>query len=73
MKKVILILTLFCAGCGVKGNPQPPIEPPTLGRGEPNFSKATEDLKIKKLKRKRSEELDPSWDETQDFTEKPSQ
>ena len=72
IRKLVLALPFLFAACGVKGNPQPPMEPPVLGRGEPNFSKATEDLKIKKLKKKKSEELDPSWDETQDFSEKPN-
>lgn len=50
-------------GCGIKGKPQPPLTPPVLGRGEPNFSKATEGLKIKK----KPPAFD--WQEPEDFPE----
>ena len=64
----ILLLFILC-GCGVKGNPQPPLQSPVLGRGEPNFSKATESVRIKKLKNKINNSSDPEWDESADFPE----
>lgn len=55
--------------CGVKGVPQPPLNPPLLGRGELSFSKATEGVKVKKKTRSSSE---PDWDEPSDFSEEPT-
>ena len=43
----ILILTaavFLAAGCGVRGDPIPPGTPAELGRGKPNYKRATEDL-----------------------------
>ncbi|MCB0391147.1 MAG: hypothetical protein KDD58_07645 [Bdellovibrionales bacterium] len=31
-------------GCGVKGDPLPPEKPPLLGRGQPTYKKATEEI-----------------------------
>lgn len=47
----ILAAAVLVGGCGVKGKPLAPLTPPLLGRGEPNFSKATEKLKIQKNKK----------------------
>jgi hypothetical protein len=70
MKTLIVILGLFSlCSCGVKGNPQPPLQSPVLGRGEPNFSKATESVRVKKLKNKFNNSSDPEWDEAADFPE----
>lgn len=70
--KIALTLIAFMANaCGVKGNPQPPQEPPLLGHGELNFSKATEGVKVKKKAKKNLS--DPDWDEANDFTEEPTQ
>jgi hypothetical protein len=70
MKNLIATLVLFAlCGCGVKGNPQPPLQSPVLGRGEPNFSKATELVRVKKLKNKINDNSDPEWDEAADFPE----
>jgi hypothetical protein len=47
--KVLNVLTLLIfagglAGCGVKGDPIPPGRAPELGRGKPNYKRATEPL-----------------------------
>lgn len=63
---LVLFLSSIVIGCGVKGDPQPPLTPPLLGRGEPSFSKATESLKIKK---KNKPSTEPDWDEPADFPE----
>lgn len=47
MRIFILTLLLWAAGCGVKGKPLPPLTTPPIGRGNPNFSKATEKVKLK--------------------------
>ncbi len=66
-----LILFLFLVwggvGCGVKGNPQPPLTPPVLGRGEINLSKPSDNLNSKK---KKQPVKDSEWDEPADFEEK---
>lgn len=40
----ILILGFLMQGCGVRGRPQPPTTPPEIGRGQPTFRRATEQL-----------------------------
>lgn len=43
----VLVLALLLAtqpGCGVKGDPIPPQIPSELGRGQPTYKGATEDL-----------------------------
>lgn len=60
-----LLMTGLMA-CGVKGKPLPPSTPPVLGRGEPNFSKATENLKIKK---KKNPKIEGDFEEPDDFSE----
>lgn len=57
----------FLSACGVKGMPQPPQTAPVLGRGEPNFSKATEKVKLKK----KASPPSSDWDDTKDFPEEP--
>jgi hypothetical protein len=61
------LLTILLSACGVKGKPQPPLTAPILGRGEPNYSKTTENVKLKK-KPKTSD-----WDEPGDFPEEQGQ
>jgi len=63
----ILISFTSLEGCGVKGKPQPPLTAPVLGRGEPNFSKATEKVKLKQKPKA------PDWDEPGDFPEEQGQ
>lgn len=45
---VIDIFFLFVTGCGVKGDPVPPSQPPELGRGQPTYRKATEKIQLQK-------------------------
>ena len=60
----LLALCLFGLGaCGVKGKPLPPLTAPVLGRGEPNYSKATENVKLKK------KNIPSDWTEEEDFFE----
>lgn len=61
----LLILVFVLSGCGVKGKPLPPTTTPVLGRGEPNFSKATENVKLKK----KSTSPSSDWEESGDFPE----
>lgn len=65
-KGFILLLLLFPGACGVKGVPQAPLTLPVLGRGEPNYSKATENLKLKK---KPIIPRPNDWSEPSDFVE----
>lgn len=44
---LILSLSLIIGGCGVKGPPLPPEEPPTLGRGSPNFPGAAKSVGLR--------------------------
>jgi hypothetical protein len=60
---------LLLSACGVKGKPQPPLTAPVLGRGEPNFSKATESVKLKK----KTPPPHSDWDDNKDFSEDRSQ
>ncbi len=70
MKKILMLLMLtVLTSCGVKGNPQPPLEPPTIGRGRPSFQKATKPLTIKQ-KANKSDKGD-DWEEEEEFTEEP--
>ncbi len=52
MKSLLLKLLYFTVclsaiGCGVRGDPEAPLEPAEIGRGQPVFQKATEELNIK--------------------------
>ena len=43
LKVICIFFILIClVGCGVKGDPLPPEQPPRLGRGYPTYSKASE-------------------------------
>lgn len=46
---------LFYVGCGVKGDPKPPLTPAALGHGQPSFKRAT-----KEFVPKQTQEIDPS-------------
>lgn len=43
-----VIAALVLAGCGVKGDPLPPLTPAELGRGRPTYHRAAEEIKIEK-------------------------
>lgn len=69
MKRIVRFLFLtsaatFFSACGVKGKPSPPLEPPFIGRGEPVFSEATQDIQLKK---KATPKIQGDWDEPKDF------
>ncbi len=50
MNKILFFLGFFLMlGCGVKGDPMPPDKPPGIGRGEPAYKKATEDIVLPDL------------------------
>lgn len=68
MKRIFIGISLFLiilglGACGVKGKPQPPLTAPVLGRGEPNYSKATEKVKLKK------KPIPADWEENDEFPE----
>jgi hypothetical protein len=43
--KIILLLSVLAQiGCGVRGRPQPPLTPAQIGRGQPTFTRDSEDL-----------------------------
>lgn len=63
----VFLTVFYLSACGVKGKPQPPLTAPVLGRGEPNFSKATEKVKLKKKPKVND------WDEPGDFPEEQGQ
>ncbi|MNK91855.1 hypothetical protein D3C87_1119710 [compost metagenome] len=57
-KILFCLLMLAVASCGVKGRPQPPLVPPTLGRGEPTYSEATKKKPTTKKAQSNSAEED---------------
>lgn len=38
---LLCVVVLALAGCGVKGRPLPPLQPPPLGTGEPTYKDST--------------------------------
>ena len=49
IRKLVFWSVFFILGCGVKGDPMPPDKPPTIGRGEPAYKEATEDIVLPDL------------------------
>ncbi len=44
MKFSLLVLCgLIAVSCGVRGKPQPPLEPAQIGRGQPTMKRVTEE------------------------------
>jgi predicted small lipoprotein YifL len=60
---VMCFLLLALAGCGVKGRPLPPLNPATLGRGEPTYSEATKKKPNKKNSSKSQDQDESSLSE----------
>ncbi len=46
---IILSILALCVSCGVKGDPIPPRSPKDLGRGQPTYKGATEELAVPKI------------------------
>jgi hypothetical protein len=67
MKFLIFVLSLVTLGCGVKSHPLPPEIPVEIGRGDANFKKATEGVRLKKTDRKK---IPNDWDQEEDFPDK---
>ena len=44
MKLIGILGVLVTFGCGVKGDPKPPLTPAALGHGQPSFKRATKFL-----------------------------
>jgi hypothetical protein len=40
-----MALLAISAGCGVKGKPLPPLEPPVIGRGAPSYKRTAEEAR----------------------------
>jgi len=67
MKKIMILLSLVCfSACGVRGKPLPPENPPLLGRGEPNYSKATEKVDLPSQKKTKNSNTDQDDSEDQE-------
>lgn len=59
-KYLLVFLVLgFCASCGVKGRPLPPLQSPAIGRGTPTFSGRSDRVSLDELDRKRKEQEEP--------------
>ena len=43
------VILLYLCACGVKGDPLPPEKPPTLGRGQPSYRRAAEEIALPNL------------------------
>ncbi len=54
-KVLVVFVYLWSLSCGVRGNPIPLSEPPTLGRGRPTYDKGMDEL-LKKQKAQEDEE-----------------
>lgn len=68
MNKVLALLSfLFLAACGVKGIPLPPVQPASIGRGEPIYS--TQAPNRQKIKNKYNYKLEQGEDEPSDNDE----
>ena len=53
----LLALTQFF-GCGVRGDPKPPLQDAYIGRGKPSYRDAVKDLEIKVPKRGKKNDTD---------------
>ncbi len=62
-KRLIFLILPALVSCGVKGKPQPPLEPPVLGRGEYMPTKKPQQSNPKK----KFKSVEPDWEESDDF------
>lgn len=62
--RLFILICFFQLGCGVKGKPLPPIDPVTLGRGVPSYSKASENIGKDK---KKKNVIQDDWEDSNDF------
>ena len=46
---ILFLLVIASVNCGVKGDPLPPEKPPILGRGQPSFNRAAEEIELPEL------------------------
>lgn len=50
MKAIVNCVKIFSlllvAGCGVKGDPLPPLEPVSIGRGQPSYGKVMNEVPL---------------------------
>ncbi len=69
---VVLFMTIVlvgAGGCGVKGDPLPPEKPTELGRGRPNYRRATQGLNLKSVpdpKERSDESLEEGEEDAED-------
>lgn len=63
----ILFAYLLCLGCGVRGDPLPPETPTELGRGRPNYKRATEEIQLKDPQNLELEEPEEEEEEEEVF------
>ncbi|MDZ4660350.1 MAG: hypothetical protein SGJ18_01890 [Pseudomonadota bacterium] len=63
---ILVSVFLFCLGCGVRGNPVPLNQPPTLGRGRPTYDQGMDEL----LKKQGLTEKEKAEDKTEDDVQK---
>jgi hypothetical protein len=42
----ILLFLIFTVGCGVKGDPKPPLMPAEIGRGQPSYRRVLKNVSL---------------------------
>ena len=45
---LLIVIGWDLAGCGVKGDPLPPVPPIEMGRGRPTYRRATKQVQMEK-------------------------
>jgi hypothetical protein len=63
---LLLALSLFAAGCGVKGDPVPPATPAEMGTGKPAYRPESSDESGLLPSGPRRAQPEPDQDETED-------
>ncbi|MFN7825000.1 MAG: hypothetical protein ACK5P6_06540 [Pseudobdellovibrionaceae bacterium] len=66
MRLLICLIMTYSLGCGVKGKPLAPLQPTPIGRGEPSFQKAAEQIQLSPKKKAKPP---GDWEEEEDFPE----